>query len=396
MKLAWFSPFPVDTLVPHGLQLARAYPSHPCSWIVALSDELVRRPDVQLDIFTFTHTVRRDQTIALPGGLRVHVLRWAVPGTLRGFPVWFPWSELTGYRSQIRRLRQACRKLQPDLVHGHGTEGPYGLAAIRSGFPHAVSIQGIVSDLQFLVRTFRFQVMAKLECRAIREGADFLCRTAYDQGYVRKVNPAARIHYFPEAMRPVFFEAPAWEDVRPPRILFVGSGAPHKGLRLLVDAVRGLPDTAERPSLEIVGSVPAALQEEMAALLGRERIRFRGVLTAPDIVDAQRRAMVFVHPSLGDNSPNSVVEAMVAGMPIIASSVGGLTSLLENNVTGLVVPPGDVPALSAALARLLSDAGLRLRLGRAAREAAGKHRPDRVADVALDVYRTILAQTTSR
>lgn len=396
MKLAWFSPYPVDTLVPHGLELGRAYPSHPCSWIVALSEELVRRPDVQLDICTFTHTVRKDQTIALPNGLRVHVLRWAVPGTLRGFPVWFPWDELTGYRGQIRRLRRECRKLQPDVVHGHGTEGPYGLAAIRSGFPHAVSIQGVIGDWQHLLKAYRFRRMAALEHQAIREGRNFCCRTDYDQGYVRRIHPSVNIHYFPEAMRSVFFEASPWQDVQLPRLLFVGSGAPRKGLRLLVEACGALPASAGRPSIEVVGSVPEALQQEMRARIGSDRIVFRGVLTAPEIVEAQRRATVFVHPSLGDNSPNSVVEAMVAGMPIVASSVGGTASLVEDGVTGLLTPPGDVPALTATLARLLSDTGLRLRLGRAAREAAQKHRPDRVADVALDVYRNIATQATSR
>jgi glycosyltransferase involved in cell wall biosynthesis len=96
------------------------------------------------------------------------------------------------------------------------------------------------------------------------------------------------------------------------------------------------------------------------------------------------RAAVVAAPSLREGYGVAAREAMAWGRPVVASAVGGLTDAVEDGVTGLLVPPGDVGALRAALERLLRDAELRSRLGAAAREKAPSF--EAATDALLGVY----------
>jgi glycosyltransferase involved in cell wall biosynthesis len=96
-----------------------------------------------------------------------------------------------------------------------------------------------------------------------------------------------------------------------------------------------------------------------------ERVRFLGFRS--DVYSVLKRVDVFCLPSLSEGLPNALMEAMSIGCACVASRVGGVRVLLEHERNGLLVPPGDVAGLTAALERLVSDAALRQRLGRAAR-----------------------------
>ena len=104
------------------------------------------------------------------------------------------------------------------------------------------------------------------------------------------------------------------------------------------------------------------------------------------------RAAVVVAPSRREGYGVVVREAMAWGRPVVASAVGGLLDAVEDEVTGLRVAPGDVPALRAALERLLAEPGLRARLGAAAREKAQRELSfDAAADAMVAAYRDALA-----
>ena len=99
-----------------------------------------------------------------------------------------------------------------------------------------------------------------------------------------------------------------------------------------------------------------------------DRLRLLGYRT--DISDLMAAADLFVLPSRFEGLPMSVIEAMLCGLPVVAADVRGPAEQVVPEVTGLLVPPGDTPALAAALRRLAADAALRERMGAAGRQRA--------------------------
>ncbi len=139
----------------------------------------------------------------------------------------------------------------------------------------------------------------------------------------------------------------------PPHILYVGRLSEEKGVLELVEAAAGLP-------LRIVGDGP--LRSYVPEAFG---------FVPPDELGAwYERAAVVVAPSHREGYGVVAREAMAWGRPVVASATGGLLDAVDDGVNGLLVPPRDVPALRAALERLLGDAKLRISLGVAARESA--------------------------
>lgn len=159
--------------------------------------------------------------------------------------------------------------------------------------------------------------------------------------------------------------------------LFVGALSPHKGLDVLLAAYEGL---VEAPPLVLIGpTTPDAPQRWPANTVVLGSLRHAAVMAA------WRRAALGVVPSVfPDPCPTVALEAMAAGVAVVASNVGGLPDIVAHGESGLLVPPGDPQALRAALARLAGDPDLTRRMGAAGRERVA-------AFTASDVVRRIEA-----
>ena len=169
-------------------------------------------------------------------------------------------------------------------------------------------------------------------------------------------------------------------DGRPPRkVLAVGRFAPAKGFDHLLRATAALCARGTPIELELVGDGPErGALVALAHQLGlAERVRFRGWLPFTEVRDAMSAATVLVHPSdgLGDGLPNVLREAMAVGTPVIASHVAGIPEALDSGRCGVLVPPGDEPALAEAIAGLLADPGRRRDFA-----ARGRQRTERLFD----------------
>lgn len=154
-------------------------------------------------------------------------------------------------------------------------------------------------------------------------------------------------------------------------VLFVGRLRLRKGVEVLLEALRGLPDA---PELLIVGDGEhrQALEIRAAELGLADRVRFLGRCDAPQVRELLSRACALVVPSIYEGMPLVVLEAMEAGLPVIASQVSGIPEVVVDGETGWLVPPEDPPALTTALADLTGDPEEARRRG-----AAGRRRLDR-------------------
>jgi glycosyltransferase involved in cell wall biosynthesis len=164
----------------------------------------------------------------------------------------------------------------------------------------------------------------------------------------------------------------------------------QKGHRFLFDALAGHPGLASVHLLVIGGG---ALRDELARMadtlgLGR-RVHFLGARR--DLGNLLGAMDVFVMPSLWEGLPLSLVLAMAAGVPPVATTVAGIPEVVEAGRTGLLVPPGDAAALGGALARLFGDAALRQRMGRDARDSVlPRFGVDRYVASVVGVYDQLL------
>lgn len=150
-------------------------------------------------------------------------------------------------------------------------------------------------------------------------------------------------------------------------VLFVGLLVPVKGLSHLLDAMQQLQDVSFTCVLLGDGPQQAELTAQAEAAGLSQRVRFAGRRPAGEIHSWMQAADVLVLPSLSEGRPNVVLEAQACALPVVATAVGGTPELVSHEVNGLLVPPGDANALSAALRRLMGDATLRQRFGQAGR-----------------------------
>jgi glycosyltransferase involved in cell wall biosynthesis len=142
---------------------------------------------------------------------------------------------------------------------------------------------------------------------------------------------------------------------------------PVKRQDVLIEALGCLPEAAGRPVHLVLagdGGERAAL-ETLAARVAPGRVHVLGM--RGDVPDLLAQADAFALASRMEGLPISVLEAMLAELPVVASRVGGLADAVADGETGLLVPSGDARALADALARVLGDAGLRRRMGEAGR-----------------------------
>jgi len=151
------------------------------------------------------------------------------------------------------------------------------------------------------------------------------------------------------------------------RLIFVARLAEVKGLKVLFDAMVRLRKTYPKLRLTVVGDGPSRSRyETLAAQLGlAESIRFTGYQSQPEVAALLTDADVFVLPSFAEGVPVTLMEAMSVGLPVVSTTVGGVTELVEDGINGFCVAPGDVDGLVNRIDRLLADPNLRTKLGSA-------------------------------
>lgn len=183
-----------------------------------------------------------------------------------------------------------------------------------------------------------------------------------------------------------------WTDLLPaePYLLFVGAFARAKGIEVLV---RAYGDGEGLPPLVLIG-YPT---QDQIAELRRPSPRVSVLIDWPQdaVMEAWRRSLAGVVPSVWrDPCPTVVIEAMLAGKPVVASSIGGLADLVAAGVSGLLVPPGDWEALRRAMRELSSDTELHARLSSGAAERAGGFTADAVIPRLEAVYEQVRDRRT--
>ena len=165
---------------------------------------------------------------------------------------------------------------------------------------------------------------------------------------------------------------------RPPAIISIGRLIEKKGFPDLIAACRLLHERGLAFRAEIIGEGPLEkpLREQIAAAGLTNEVALTGPLPQGEVVERLARATIFVLPCVAeaggglDNLPTVIMEAMATGLPVISTPLGGVPEMVQDGLTGLLVPEHDPPALADALEQILANPALAPSLGKAGRERA--------------------------
>src|SRR5215217_1300904 len=201
-----------------------------------------------------------------------------------------------------------------------------------------------------------------------------------------------RIHLIPPGVNSSLFEGP-FEDpfagIGRPRVLFVGRLAPQKGVHTLVAAAGLLEDPRVRVLLVGDGPERKALEREAERIGVGDRVCFLGFFAHERLPALLAHADVLVLPSVYEELGTVLLEAMWAGLPIVASRIGGIPDVIEDGVNGLLVPPGEPEALASVIDRVLADRALAYRLREGAQKRGKDYDWEVLAGRVLQVYRGV-------
>lgn len=335
-------------------------------------------------------------------------------------------------------FKQILADFQPELLHVFGTEFPHALACVKAfGQPERtlVGIQGVCSaiaecymaDLPEYVQksvTFRdmvkkdslrrqqekFVLRGEREKEVLRLTGHVAGRTAFDRRTAFRMNPNVNYHRLEETMRASFYSG-GWEACRCERhrIFFSQADYPLKGFHYLLEAMPRIlerfPDTMVAVAGNSIISRESVKDKIKAPAYGaylrhlihkyslNGHIKVLGSLEEEQMKEQYLQCHVFICASSLENSPNSLGEAMLLGVPSVASAVGGVPDLMKDGVEGLLFARGDTAGLADAVIRLFEDDSLAARLAAAARNRALKtHNREENSRRLVEIYQEIAGE----
>jgi glycosyltransferase involved in cell wall biosynthesis len=302
----------------------------------------------------------------------------------------------TLYQGCIRTVRKKLKEIRPEIVHGQGTERDCAITAVFSGFPNLLTIHGNLRLIAKLTKPGLFSynwLAARLEGFTIPRSQGVICITRYTQTAVSDL--ARSTWVVPNAVEASFFEIDAH---RPgggvPRILCVGLVCERKNQNALI---RALDPLTEKLRFELV-FLGGAREDDpygegfLRLVKARSWCTHGGNVGRDELKAYLREATMLVLPSLEDNCPMTVLEAMAAGVPVVASRVGGLPDLITDGQTGFFCDPLAAASMAAAIERVLLDRSAAAEVARQARERARERfHPVVIARRHLEIYREVLS-----
>jgi glycosyltransferase involved in cell wall biosynthesis len=275
-----------------------------------------------------------------------------------------PINDVRGYREIV----EALGRLRPDLVMLHSSKAGWlgRLACKRLGIPAVFTAHGWAfteGTNPVLRQCYRFA-----EWLAGRWADRVITVSDYDRNLAirnRVLDEETVVTVHNGVQDVTLARAPAGRQ--PPKIIVVARMDVPKEHALLLDALASL--AQEAWTLELIGDGPhrAALEAQAKALGIADRVQFLG--SRNDVAERLADAQLFILPSRWEGLPRSILEAMRAGLPVIASDVGGIPECVEHGVTGYRVPRGSVEEMARHIQMLLRDPQRRAEMGAAGRGA---------------------------
>jgi len=249
-------------------------------------------------------------------------------------------------------IRRKLAEIKPDVVHAWGTERGAALVANRLDFPHVVTIQGLMTWYNQTVPAHLHDRLAGiLEIISLRRAQLITTESTFSVQWLRRRFPHVRVEQIEHAPDPIFHRVERRPQTQPFRFVFVGTFDQRKGGEYLLPALDQM--KSEIPfELVVIGKANVEMMQRLRGRVSAElwqRIVTKENLTPPQVAEELSKATMMVFPTLADVSPNAVKEAVVAGVPVIGSQIGGVPDYVVSGQNGILFRAGDLTELVKAI-----------------------------------------------
>lgn len=339
--------------------------------------------------------------------------------------LWNRWMHHVEPDTIINYYLNIVEEFKPDIVHIFGTEQAYGLIIPQLKVPVIIQIQGnltviskkLFSGLSFIDilrysniknlllayglwhQYFVLAKRAKREQKMFGYCKYFIGRTDWDRRITKALSSNGVYFHCDELLREEFYHK-HWTTPVNQKIVLYSTLKPniYKGLETILETADFL---KKKKFLQFEWHIAGIDgKEEIIAIIEKvcklkfaeQNVFFRGSQTAEMLLQDLLGSNCFIHPSHIENSPNSICEAMLLGMPVIASYAGGIPSIIKDKKEGLLVQDGDPYALAGAIIELIKDRNYANSLGKNAKARSMiRHDPDRIVNEVMNIYTSVIS-----
>lgn len=407
MRILFFSNIPIIKKV-HGSYNGGG-------WISSLIEELCKKTNCTIAVGFFGHTDEKQEYSNL---VAYQIATGSIlQKAIRKISLLSPFAkkiERNSWKYYEKKLLSVVNDFQPDIIHIFGSEYQFGLIANQTTVPTLLHIQGILNPCYnaflspffswsvdkinplAIIKKYKLKKEWELACTREKEvllrNQNYLGRTIWDKRMTKIFSPQSCYYYGGEILRDIFYKD--WPRVLPERLTIISTiSAPlYKGLDVILKTALLLKNAFHYDFCwKVYGNVTPKEIERIVGIKHQDVcVEINGVASADDLIFSISNATVFVHPSYIDNSPNSVCEAQMLGVPVIAANVGGLPSIIDDGKTGFLVPANDPYQTAYLIKKLFNNTELNRKIGDNAKKMSReRHNRDNIVQKLVCTYEKI-------
>ena len=332
------------------------------------------------------------------------------------------------------RFKEIINDFEPDMIHVFGTEFPHALAALKAfGRPERslVGMQGVCTEIakaymagipqkvqesttfrdrlkedSLIQQQEKFRLRAENEKKILLLTGNVTGRTTFDKETSYSINPDAEYFFMNETMRPCFYSG-KWEEKKAiPHSIFLSQGDyPLKGFHFMLEAMplilKKYPDAhvyvagnniigrgkSKYPYFMRASAYGKYLKKLISSNKLRKKVTMVGTLSDEEMKSRFLKSSIFVCPSVVENSPNSLGEAMLLGVPVVAANAGGIPDMIVDGRDGIIFDNMDYRKLADAILQMWDEPVIAAVYGdNASKHAAETHNADANYKRLLEIY----------
>lgn len=325
----------------------------------------------------------------------------------------------------VAKALDVINEVRPDIIHVFGNEWPFGLVAEQTDIPVVIHIQGSIvpyDNAQYppkynnytlfsysglnparwwkLVRIYcHNKSRLAMEKRIWKVVSNYMGRTSWDLALSNTLHKGSHYYHVEEAIRPVFLEGKySWNGYKGGKLKLISTGISFwKGADVMLKTAYVLKENGVDFEWKIAGKIDPyykyVIEKKEGLSFSENNINILGFTQPEELVDLLCNSSIYVHTAYIENSPNSICEAQLLGLPVISTFVGGIPSLVENNVEGKLVPANDPWQLANEIIMLSNDKDRMMEYSiNSIRRAIKRHSPENILSQLMSCYNDIVSR----